>query len=338
MPNCAGDREDFTGAVLGRLITDVRDRRLRAYLKYARMSVAVALAECQHHTAQRQKTARAGREEQVALHGHGPEQLPSQPELFQLFEEEPCGSRPPCLSEPRGPQEKVQQRSVDQIADYALMVQILDTSKPHMVDQLVAVLTQVDSFVPEQVIAVPKISSPPRCSRTVLGEPQTNSWWKRPLLCLSLQYSSTSLTLQLVQGGLGSGGLQGFLPGQSFPTVEQTVDIPAPRGDPLHFHPFPGSAALSSEFAGKAYQVFFALFPEFKNVRSPPRVRVPGLHGHSSSRTRRLVSSLRLVVSRRRGSSSACGCGWTPASGSCLARMSSVLGQGEMQFLGTDMG
>ena len=146
------------------------------------MSVAVALAECQHHTAQRQKTARAGREEQVALHGHGPEQLPSQPELFQLFEEEPCGSRPPCLSEPRGPQEKVQQRSVDQIADYALMVQILDTSKPHMVDQLEAVLTQVDSFVPEQVIAVPKISSPPRCSRTVLGEPQTKQLVEAPTL------------------------------------------------------------------------------------------------------------------------------------------------------------
>ena len=39
---------------------------------------------------------------------------PPQPELFQLFEEEPGGSRPPCLGEPRGPQEKVQQCTVEQ--------------------------------------------------------------------------------------------------------------------------------------------------------------------------------------------------------------------------------
>ena len=37
-----------------------RERRLRAYLRYARMSVAMALAEATHHTAPRsQKTARA---------------------------------------------------------------------------------------------------------------------------------------------------------------------------------------------------------------------------------------------------------------------------------------
>ena len=38
-----------------------RERRLRAYLRYAWMSVAMALAECQHHSAQRQRTARPGR-------------------------------------------------------------------------------------------------------------------------------------------------------------------------------------------------------------------------------------------------------------------------------------
>ena len=51
-----------------------RERRLRAYLRYARMSVAMALAESTHHSALRgQKTARAGGEAQVALHGHVPE-------------------------------------------------------------------------------------------------------------------------------------------------------------------------------------------------------------------------------------------------------------------------
>ena len=116
----------------------------------------MALAEYQHHGAQRQKTARAGGVVRVALHGHGPEEPPPQPELFQLFEEEPGGSRPPCLGEPRGPQDKDQLRAVEQIADYAPMVQILDSPVPHMVVQLVAVLTDVDSLIPEQVIAVPK--------------------------------------------------------------------------------------------------------------------------------------------------------------------------------------
>ena len=55
---------------------------------------------------------------------------PPQPELFQLYEEEPGGSRPPCLGEPRGPQEKVQQCTVEQLADVVPMVQILDIPGP----------------------------------------------------------------------------------------------------------------------------------------------------------------------------------------------------------------
>ena len=51
-----------------------RERRLRAFLRYARMSVALALAESTHHTAPRgQKMARAWGEARVALHGHVPE-------------------------------------------------------------------------------------------------------------------------------------------------------------------------------------------------------------------------------------------------------------------------
>ena len=41
-----------------------------------------------------------------------------------------------------------------------------------MVDQLVAVIKLVDSVLPEQIIAVPKISCPSRFPRTVLREPQ----------------------------------------------------------------------------------------------------------------------------------------------------------------------
>ena len=50
-----------------------RERRLRSHLRHERMAVAMALAESTHHSAQRQKTARAGREARDALHGHVPE-------------------------------------------------------------------------------------------------------------------------------------------------------------------------------------------------------------------------------------------------------------------------
>ena len=87
----------------------------------------MALAESTHHTSRGQRFARAGeevREEHDALRRQRPP--PPQPELFQLFEEEPGGSRPPCLGEP-GPQEKVQQCIVQQLADVVPMVHVLDT-------------------------------------------------------------------------------------------------------------------------------------------------------------------------------------------------------------------
>ena len=66
-----------------------RERRLRAYLRYARMSVAVALAETQHHSAKRPKKARA-REEEREVHYTAAFRTtvpPPEPELFDLFEE-----------------------------------------------------------------------------------------------------------------------------------------------------------------------------------------------------------------------------------------------------------
>ena len=50
-----------------------RERRHRAYLKYARMSVVVALAEYKHHTSRCQRMDRVGGWERAALHGHVPE-------------------------------------------------------------------------------------------------------------------------------------------------------------------------------------------------------------------------------------------------------------------------
>ena len=88
----------------------------------------MALAEKLHQTSRGQRFARAGeegREEHYASRRQRPP--PPQPELFQLYEEEPDGSWPACLVAPRGPQEKVQQCTVEQLADVVPMVQILDT-------------------------------------------------------------------------------------------------------------------------------------------------------------------------------------------------------------------
>ena len=83
---------------------------------------------------------------------------PHQPELFRLFEEEPGGRRPASPAEPPRPQEWIQRRTVEQPAELAPMVQILDARVPQTVDQLVEVLRLLDTVVPEQVIEVPKIT------------------------------------------------------------------------------------------------------------------------------------------------------------------------------------
>ena len=94
--------------------------------------------------------------------------LPPQPELFSLFEEEPGGSRPPCLGEPPLPQERVQQHTVEQLAEFAPVAQILDVPVPlvalgEMQDRILQQIEE-QTFVDntEQVIAVPKMSSPAR--------------------------------------------------------------------------------------------------------------------------------------------------------------------------------
>ena len=94
--------------------------------------------------------------------------------FFSLFDEEDAvwGTRPTGLVEPQGPQARVQRHAVEQLADLAPMVQILDVPVPQMVDQLVDVLKLFDNSVSEQVIDVPKISQDAIPQRTVLFEPQ----------------------------------------------------------------------------------------------------------------------------------------------------------------------
>ena len=57
-----------------------RQRRLRQWLRHERLSVAMALAESQHHTSRGQKKARAGGGVGDAVHGEVPEALlPKEP-------------------------------------------------------------------------------------------------------------------------------------------------------------------------------------------------------------------------------------------------------------------
>ena len=128
-----------------------RERRLRAYLKYARMSVAMALAEANHHTAPRgQKTARA-----EATNVTSKERVAGDAVYFELFDEDTAGLWPGPLLDPR-PHERVQRHTMEQMIDVTPYVQILDAPVPQTGNQLLNVFRLLDTQMPvEQVIAVP---------------------------------------------------------------------------------------------------------------------------------------------------------------------------------------
>ena len=145
----------------------------------------MALAESQHHSAQRQKTATArvwGREE---LHGEVPEApTPQEPgtRYFNLDDNDSVpelgGSRPDRLAGIR-PQERVPRHIVEQIVDFAPVLPLLHAPVPQTMDSVGEVLKILDKLVPdvEQDIEVPKIPSSSRWSyhRFVdsLRQPQT---------------------------------------------------------------------------------------------------------------------------------------------------------------------
>ena len=93
----------------------------------------LALSEYKHHSSRVQSKDRAAGEAREILHGHVPE-APL-----------PQGSRPPCLVEPREPQDKEQKHTVEHFADGVPMLTLLDNPVPQKVDQLVAVLARYDT-------------------------------------------------------------------------------------------------------------------------------------------------------------------------------------------------
>ena len=88
--------------------------------------------------------------------------------------EEPGGGRPAPLSEVAGWQEKVERHFVEQLAEFAPMVQILDALVPQMEDQddVTDAVRRMDLSIAEQVIEVPKFIIDVIPSRSSVPEPQ----------------------------------------------------------------------------------------------------------------------------------------------------------------------
>ena len=157
-----------------------RERRLRSMPRYEQQSTHTAPATALQHShtengaPRSQSTAtRAGGAER----GEGDEKKctakfrktpPPQPELFQSYEEEPGGGRPPCLGESPGPQERIQRHT-----ETFVPVPVLDVPVPQSVDQQVDVLKIIDTTSPvEQVIDVPKIIQDNIPQHALLRAPQ----------------------------------------------------------------------------------------------------------------------------------------------------------------------
>ena len=169
-----------------------RQRRLRSMLRHERQTVAMALAESQHHSAQRQRTARARGWIRDDVHGHVPEApTPSEPgtRYFSLDDNDSVlelgGSRPDRLSGVR-PQERVPRRIVEQIVDSAPVLPLLHDPDPmpQMVDSVEEVrcffhkrwpvaAEQTWDCEDELVFEVPMILQHTASSRSSLPEPQT---------------------------------------------------------------------------------------------------------------------------------------------------------------------
>ena len=171
--------------------------------------------------------ARAGGGARDAQYGRVPEDALPQAAGARYFAmdagedvgEAPAAERPAPLLEVR-PQERVQQRTVEQIVDPVPLVPLLHDVVPQMVEQLVDILSPLDFHVAEQVIEVPKIECPPRAARTVLRAPQT----VEQLVEVPTPVSYSSLFQRTVEqnvdnpvvGGSGTGGgLSGSLPRQN---------------------------------------------------------------------------------------------------------------------------
>ena len=264
-----------------------RERRLRSWLRHERMTVRMELAAALHHSSFRG----AGPETYDAPRSQMTANSREDSVYFDLFDEDTEGARPDRLVGVR-PQERDQRRTVVQIVDTTLIVPSLDVPVPQMDNQLVEVCRQLDVRIPEQVIEVPKISSPSRhCRRRVrFVEQLAEQLVEVPTI---ISYSSLrgiveqNVDIPVLGRGGRNVGLQGFPPRQSSTAqlasqersseriVEQIVDSRVLGGGLQDFRPVQGSSASSSRSREHAGEGVFLTFPRVK--------KSPKLGSHSGS-------------------------------------------------------
>ena len=189
-----------------------RERRLRGFWRHEQLSIKMALASATHHSWQSRASVGVGPEVDVPVS---------------------VGVRSEVLTEPR-PHERLQRRTVEQLAVLAPPVQILAVPVPQMVDNVIDALRLLDLPIAEQVIEVPMISFSSRPSRSRVPEPQS----AEQLVEVPTVLSPTRIALQIAEQIVDtpasargvSGSLQGSLPVQSSAqrTASQIADIPAP--------------------------------------------------------------------------------------------------------------
>ena len=139
------------------------------------------LAAALHHSASKS----AGPETNDAIRSQKTVNSTEEGVFFELYDEDTAGWWPASLAEPRPPQERVQRRTVEQIADFASMVQVLEVHVPQVVlgvmqDQILQRIVMhflMDDT--EQVIDAPKIFRPDlHVVLFSLLRRWLNSWWK----------------------------------------------------------------------------------------------------------------------------------------------------------------
>ena len=185
-----------------------RNRRLRAFLKHERMTVAMNLATIQHHSYMKSAVVDVG--VQVGS--------PLAPVIENLSSAPVFGYLAPAPA--------VQRHTVEQRIEHTPHVQILDAPVPLKVEQLVDFFEDLDIEVPAQVIEVPKISQDiiPQMVEQLVEVP-TILTPTRIALRIAEQIVDFPASARRV-----SGSLQGFPPEQSSAqrTASQIADIPVP--------------------------------------------------------------------------------------------------------------
>ena len=140
----------------------------------------------------------------------------------------PPGMRPASLTEPQGTQVVFERHVAEQVHD-APVVPTFAAPVPHMVDKLdvLKILGLPLPVLPEHLTEMPKISSPSRCSRTVLSEPQMAGQLVEvptlfSLAVLQQRAARQSATTPVPRGGHGR--RSGFFPRTGFYSVFSGAD------------------------------------------------------------------------------------------------------------------